>query len=111
LADSLGMTTTAEGVETEEQLSIIREEGCTEVQGYVFSRPKGAAELRRVHFTDHAPAVEPANVPGAAMLHLEPSSDGRSKTGVNVLLGEKTGVNALVVVEESSSGVPTCAVG
>lgn len=39
LGQSLGMTTTAEGVETEEQLSLIREMGCTDVQGYFFSRP------------------------------------------------------------------------
>ncbi|SFV15358.1 diguanylate cyclase (GGDEF) domain-containing protein [Methylobacterium sp. 174MFSha1.1] len=39
LADSLDMTTTAEGVETEEQLAHLREAGCTEVQGYLISRP------------------------------------------------------------------------
>ncbi|GJD64165.1 putative bifunctional diguanylate cyclase/phosphodiesterase [Methylobacterium frigidaeris] len=39
LADSLGMTTTAEGVETEEQLAHLRDAGCTEVQGYLVSRP------------------------------------------------------------------------
>jgi len=35
----LGMITTAEGVETQEQLDMVREQGCTEVQGYYFSRP------------------------------------------------------------------------
>ena len=39
LGRSLGMTTTAEGVETEAQLAMIREEGCTEVQGYLLSAP------------------------------------------------------------------------
>ncbi len=39
LGDSLGMTTTAEGVETEAQLATLRAEGCDEVQGYLFSRP------------------------------------------------------------------------
>ena len=39
LGQSLGMSTTAEGVETEEQLNIIRDLGCSEVQGYFFSRP------------------------------------------------------------------------
>ena len=39
------MTTTAEGVETEEQLEILRAEGCTEVQGYLFSRPKPLEEI------------------------------------------------------------------
>ena len=35
----LGMSTTAEGIETEEQLDAVRREGCTEVQGYLFSPP------------------------------------------------------------------------
>jgi diguanylate cyclase (GGDEF)-like protein/PAS domain S-box-containing protein len=38
LATSLGMTTTAEGVETEDQLAILYAEGCTEVQGFLFSK-------------------------------------------------------------------------
>jgi EAL domain-containing protein (putative c-di-GMP-specific phosphodiesterase class I) len=39
------MKTTAEGVETEEQLKIIRSEGCTEVQGYLFSQARPADEV------------------------------------------------------------------
>lgn len=39
LGRSLGMTTVAEGVETEEQMHRIRAEGCTDVQGYLISRP------------------------------------------------------------------------
>jgi EAL domain-containing protein (putative c-di-GMP-specific phosphodiesterase class I) len=45
LGSSLGMTTTAEGVETVEQLEQVRAEGCTEVQGYLFSQPRRAADL------------------------------------------------------------------
>jgi diguanylate cyclase (GGDEF)-like protein len=45
LGESLGMTTTAEGVETEEQLERVRREGCTEVQGFLFSAGKPASEL------------------------------------------------------------------
>ncbi|KRR11459.1 diguanylate cyclase [Bradyrhizobium jicamae] len=40
------MTTTAEGVETEAQRELLRELGCSEMQGYLFSAPKPAAELR-----------------------------------------------------------------
>jgi diguanylate cyclase (GGDEF)-like protein len=45
LGQSLGIKTIAEGVETEEQLNRLREEGCTEAQGYFFSRPRPACEL------------------------------------------------------------------
>lgn len=40
LCAGLGMLTTAEGVETEDQLEKLRAEGCTEVQGYLFGAPK-----------------------------------------------------------------------
>jgi diguanylate cyclase (GGDEF)-like protein/PAS domain S-box-containing protein len=39
LGASFGVPTTAEGVETEEQLAKVREAGCTHVQGYYFGRP------------------------------------------------------------------------
>jgi diguanylate cyclase (GGDEF)-like protein len=39
LGRTLGMTTVAEGVETEEQLVRIAADGCTHVQGYLISRP------------------------------------------------------------------------
>jgi diguanylate cyclase (GGDEF)-like protein len=45
LGGSLGMTTTAEGVETEQQLADLRAKGCTEAQGYLFSRPRPANKL------------------------------------------------------------------
>ena len=40
LADKLGMTTTAEGIETEEQLGALRAAGCTEAQGYLLGWPR-----------------------------------------------------------------------
>ena len=48
LANSLNMTTTAEGVETEEQAKALRAMGCIEMQGYLFSRPKPRHEIARV---------------------------------------------------------------
>jgi len=39
LGVSFGITTTAEGVETEEQMQCLELEGCIEVQGYLYSRP------------------------------------------------------------------------
>jgi diguanylate cyclase (GGDEF)-like protein/PAS domain S-box-containing protein len=48
LSASLGMTTTAEGVETEEQLAQLRAQGCTEIQGFLIGRPYPVGELRGV---------------------------------------------------------------
>ena len=48
LGRNLGMTTIAEGVETQEQLEILRAEGCTQAQGYLFSRPRPVAEVPRL---------------------------------------------------------------
>ncbi|MEN3973256.1 EAL domain-containing protein [Sphingomicrobium sp. XHP0235] len=39
LAESLNMDTTAEGVETHDDLNLIRELGCSQIQGYIFGRP------------------------------------------------------------------------
>jgi hypothetical protein len=44
LAESLGMDTTAEGAETLEELALIRRLGCSQVQGFIFSKPIAAAE-------------------------------------------------------------------
>ena len=58
------MTTTAEGVETEQQQELLRGLGCSEMQGYLFSRPKPAAEVRQLihaHREQSAPvALNPA---------------------------------------------------
>jgi len=47
LGSVLGVETTAEGVETIEQLDFVRECGCTAVQGYYFGKPCPAAEVGR----------------------------------------------------------------
>ena len=66
LATSLGMTTTAEGVETQQQMDRLRTEGCTEVQGYLFSKPARSAEfsnLRNVEADKRNGPKIPANLP------------------------------------------------
>jgi EAL domain-containing protein (putative c-di-GMP-specific phosphodiesterase class I) len=47
LAKTLGMITTAEGVETAEQVELVRKIGCTEVQGFYFGRPQPLKEITR----------------------------------------------------------------
>lgn len=72
LGRELGMTTTAEGVETEAQLDLVRSLGCVEMQGYLFSPPLPQSAISRLaglnpttepasknhlsHVTDNAPA-------------------------------------------------------
>jgi diguanylate cyclase (GGDEF)-like protein/PAS domain S-box-containing protein len=48
LAHALGLTTVAEGVETEEQLAILKELGCDFGQGYLFARPLPADEAQQL---------------------------------------------------------------
>jgi diguanylate cyclase (GGDEF)-like protein len=56
LAASLSIATTAEGVETQEQLEQVRLLGCSEIQGFVFSRPRPAADISRFLSPDRAVA-------------------------------------------------------
>ena len=48
LAEALGMETTAEGVENAGQLDILREQGCSHIQGFYFSRPLPEADVARL---------------------------------------------------------------
>jgi len=57
IAVARNMTTTAEGVETQQQKQILRALGCTEMQGYLFSAAKPAADVRRLLGARDAAAV------------------------------------------------------
>ncbi len=71
---SLGMATTAEGVETLDQLEKLRSEGCTEVQGFYFSPAVHVAEVMALlgRITPLTPAIAAAPAPGLLPLHREP---------------------------------------
>jgi diguanylate cyclase (GGDEF)-like protein/PAS domain S-box-containing protein len=51
IAAARHMTTTAEGVETQQQRELLRALGCSEMQGYLFSPAKPAAEIKRLFFS------------------------------------------------------------
>ncbi len=70
LAASFRMTTTAEGVETDLQRRVVKASGCTEMQGYLFSRPRTAAAI-------------------VQLLHLHSPKKRRTRTGMGepVLVG------------------------
>ena len=57
LSASLGIATTAEGVETEEQLARLRIEGCSEIQGFLFSGARKAADVGIFIAAMHRPKV------------------------------------------------------
>ncbi len=59
LGKALGMSVNAEGVETTEQLTTLRAEGCGEIQGYLFSKPRPAADVEAL-LTRYGNATLPA---------------------------------------------------
>ena len=59
IAAARRMTTTAEGVETEEQRGLLRALGCSEMQGYLFSPPKPAADVRQLLLTHQPTTASP----------------------------------------------------
>jgi EAL domain-containing protein (putative c-di-GMP-specific phosphodiesterase class I) len=69
MAQSLGVETTAEGIETQPQLDAARAEQCSEGQGYLFSRPMAAADVApflSAHALETTGAGEPRGKTAAA---------------------------------------------
>ncbi len=60
LSSSLGIVTTAEGVETDEELDGVRAEGCTQVQGFLFGRATAAGDLAALLATHTGRSVKAA---------------------------------------------------
>jgi diguanylate cyclase (GGDEF)-like protein len=60
IAAASHMTTTAEGVETEQQRSLLQTLGCTEMQGYLFSPAVPAVEIRQLLLSHRGKAASAA---------------------------------------------------
>ncbi len=73
LANSLGMKTTAEGIETEEQLQLIREAGCNLGQGFLLSTPLPAVQVTEILAGGPGPLLELA-------MKREEASDRRDRS-------------------------------
>ncbi len=58
IAAARQMTTTAEGVETQQQRELLRALGCAEMQGYLFSPAKPAAEIRRLFHREQSAGAD-----------------------------------------------------
>ena len=74
LAKGLGMETTAEGVETQLQRDKVTAEGCTEMQGFLFSQPRSAGDIEELFFRGRQEKPEP----DAADAHRAPTSAARA---------------------------------
>jgi diguanylate cyclase (GGDEF)-like protein/PAS domain S-box-containing protein len=57
LAKALGMSASAAGVETDQQRCSVEAEGCTEMQGFLFSEPLPAAEIERIFLGGQIPSA------------------------------------------------------
>lgn len=77
LCSSLGMATTGEGVETREEVDYLRGKGCTEAQGYFFSKPKPANEVNKMLAERHAAVAAAAG----------PTHSGQRRPVLRVVLG------------------------
>jgi diguanylate cyclase (GGDEF)-like protein len=60
IAEARNMTTTAEGVETEQELQMLRDLGCTEMQGYLFSPALPVADIAELLLSPRAAALAAA---------------------------------------------------
>ncbi|HSU21984.1 MAG TPA: PAS domain S-box protein [Variovorax sp.] len=72
LGKALGLTVTAEGVETDRQLEMLVEDHCSEVQGFLLARPMAAAQLGALYWNDDDDArpTGPRKTPRDATLRL-----------------------------------------
>ena len=66
MSGKLGLQVTAEGVETEDQLALLREAGCDQIQGFLLGRPMPAAAAAALLAATVRPPAVPARIPATA---------------------------------------------
>lgn len=117
LASDLKMQTTAEGVETADELQLVRDLGCSLVQGYIFGRPMPPEEARELAAKGAAtlPAALPPREPRmriirAALLHYQGQVKGArlrniSGGGALVECREELPVGAQIRLDFAAGGI------
>jgi hypothetical protein len=117
LASDLKMQTTAEGVETQDELQLVRDLGCSLVQGYIFGKPMPADEALElaVKGAPTMPAQYPPREPRmriirAALLHYQGRVLGArlrniSSGGALVECREELPVGAQVQLDFAAGGL------
>ena len=118
LASDLKMQTTAEGVETQDELQLVRNLGCSLVQGYFFGKPMPADEARELAAkgaVDRPSAQFPAREPRmriirAALLHYQGQVKGArlrniSAGGALVECREELPVGAQIKLDFAAGGM------
>jgi hypothetical protein len=117
LASDLKMQTTAEGVETQEELQLVRDLGCSLVQGYIFGKPMPAEEARELA-AKGAP-TRPAQLPSreprvriirAALLHYDGEVKGArlrniSSGGALIECREEMPTGAVIQLDFAAGGL------
>jgi predicted signal transduction protein with EAL and GGDEF domain len=117
LASDLKMQTTAEGVETHEELQLVRNLGCSLVQGYIFGKPMGPEEA--IELAKKGAATLPAQLPPrehririirAALLHYQGQVKGArlrniSSGGALIECREEMPVGAHIQLDFAAGGL------
>jgi diguanylate cyclase (GGDEF)-like protein/PAS domain S-box-containing protein len=117
LASDLKMQTTAEGVETQEELALVRSLGCSLVQGYIFGKPMPAEDARALAakgsaaLPEQLPAREPRmRIIRATLLHYQGQVRGArlrniSSGGALVESREEVPVGAEIQLDFAAGGL------
>ena len=117
LASDLKMQTTAEGVETQEELALVRNLGCSLVQGYIFGKPMPAEDARALAakgaatLPEQLPPREPRiRIIRAALLHYQGQVKGArlrniSSGGALVECREPVEVGAQIQLDFAAGGL------